>query len=56
MTFQGSRAFNEAEKQGIAIVMPDTSPRGDGVADVDSYDMGIGAGVFPSACGVVGVY
>mmetsp|Transcript_54560 Transcript_54560/g.132474 ORF Transcript_54560/g.132474 Transcript_54560/m.132474 type:complete len:205 (-) Transcript_54560:816-1430(-) len=29
--------------------MPDTSPRGDGVANVDSYDMGIGAGFYVDA-------
>eukprot|EP00536_Pseudo-nitzschia_multiseries_P006206 jgi/Psemu1/318841/estExt_fgenesh1_pm.C_1290013 len=45
----GSRAFYRAEKENIAIVMPDTSPRGDGVPDVDSYDMGIGAGFYVDA-------
>lgn len=45
----GSRAFDEAEKQGIAIVMPDTSPRGEGVPNVDSYDLGIGAGFYVNA-------
>mmetsp|Transcript_16876 Transcript_16876/g.34739 ORF Transcript_16876/g.34739 Transcript_16876/m.34739 type:complete len:293 (+) Transcript_16876:100-978(+) len=45
----GSRAFNQAEKQNIAIVIPDTSPRGDGVPNVDSYDMGIGAGFYVDA-------
>ena len=46
----GSRAFEAAEKQGIAIVMPDTSPRGDdSVPNVDSYDLGIGAGFYLDA-------
>lgn len=42
--------FSLLTLQGIAIVMPDTSPRGDGVADVvDSYDLGIGAGFYVDA-------
>lgn len=45
----GSRAFNQAEKEGIAIAMPDTSPRGDDVPNVDSYDMGVGAGFYVDA-------
>ena len=46
----GPRAFSAAEKEGIAIVMPDTSPRGsDDVANVDSYDLGIGAGFYVNA-------
>jgi len=45
----GSRAFVEAEKQNIALVMPDTSPRGDGVPDIDSYDVGVGAGFYVDA-------
>jgi S-formylglutathione hydrolase len=45
----GSRAFDQAEKEDIALVMPDTSPRGDGVPDVDSYDMGVGAGFYVNA-------
>jgi S-formylglutathione hydrolase len=48
-TKAGSRAFAEADKQDIAIVMPDTSPRGEGVPDVDSYDLGIGAGFYVNA-------
>ena len=31
----GPRAFLAAEKEGVAVVMPDTSPRGEGVANVD---------------------
>jgi len=46
----GSKAFDAAENQGIAIVMPDTSPRNDeAIPDVDSYDMGIGAGFYVNA-------
>ena len=33
----GARAFLAAEKEGIAIVMPDTSPRGESVPNVDRY-------------------
>ena len=45
----GSRAFDRAEKENIALVMPDTSPRGEGVPNVDSYDMGVGAGFYVNA-------
>lgn len=46
----GSRAFDRAEKENIAIVMPDTSPRGDdSIPNVDSYDLGIGAGFYVNA-------
>jgi S-formylglutathione hydrolase FrmB len=45
----GSRAFNRAEKENIAIVMPDTSPRGENVPNVDSYDLGVGAGFYIDA-------
>jgi len=34
---------------GIAIVAPDTSPRGEGVADDESYDLGQGAGFYVNA-------
>ena len=33
----------------IALVAPDTSPRGEGVADVDAYDFGQGAGFYVDA-------
>lgn len=48
---QKSGAQKYAEKHGIAIVCPDTSPRGDGVADdVDgSWDFGLGAGFYVNA-------
>jgi S-(hydroxymethyl)glutathione dehydrogenase / alcohol dehydrogenase len=46
----GSRAFTAAERHNIAIVMPDTSPRGDdSIPNVDSYDLGIGAGFYINA-------
>jgi len=34
---------------GIAIIFPDTSPRGDGVADDEAYDLGKGAGFYVDA-------
>lgn len=42
-------AFSHAERENVAIVMPDTSPRGDGVPNVDSYDLGVGAGFYINA-------
>lgn len=39
-----------AEEHGIALVFPDTSPRGEGVADdADRYDLGMGAGFYVNA-------
>ena len=38
-----------AAEHGIALVAPDTSPRGEGVADVDGYDLGQGAGFYVDA-------
>ncbi|MGR3374250.1 MAG: S-formylglutathione hydrolase [Pseudooceanicola nanhaiensis] len=38
-----------AAEQGIALVYPDTSPRGEGVADHDDFDMGQGAGFYVNA-------
>ncbi|MCM2562778.1 S-formylglutathione hydrolase [Lutimaribacter sp. EGI FJ00015] len=38
-----------AAEQGIALIFPDTSPRGEGVADDDSYDLGQGAGFYVNA-------
>ncbi|MGV8922858.1 MAG: S-formylglutathione hydrolase [Thermomonas sp.] len=38
-----------AAEHGIALVCPDTSPRGDGVADADGYDLGKGAGFYINA-------
>jgi len=38
-----------AAEQGIAVVFPDTSPRGEGVADDDAFDLGKGAGFYVNA-------
>ncbi|MGH1459920.1 MAG: S-formylglutathione hydrolase [Paracoccaceae bacterium] len=38
-----------AAEQGIALVFPDTSPRGEGVADDEGYDLGQGAGFYVNA-------
>ena len=34
---------------GVILVAPDTSPRGDGVADDEAYDFGQGAGFYVDA-------
>jgi S-formylglutathione hydrolase len=48
---QKAGAFRKAAELGIAIVAPDTSPRGDGVADDagGAYDLGLGAGFYLNA-------
>ena len=46
---QKAGAFKKAAELGIAIVAPDTSPRGDNVPDDDSYDFGQGAGFYVNA-------
>nr|WP_235790421.1 S-formylglutathione hydrolase [Ruegeria pomeroyi] len=38
-----------AAEQGIALIFPDTSPRGEGVADHEDYDLGQGAGFYVNA-------
>ncbi|WP_438955607.1 S-formylglutathione hydrolase [Cognatiyoonia sp.] len=38
-----------AAEHGIALVFPDTSPRGDDVADDQGYDLGQGAGFYVNA-------
>ncbi|MBF9035976.1 S-formylglutathione hydrolase [Rhodobacterales bacterium HKCCE2091] len=38
-----------AAEQGIALVFPDTSPRGEGVPDDDAFDLGQGAGFYVNA-------
>ena len=43
----GAQAW--AADHGIALVFPDTSPRGEGVADDDAYDLGQGAGFYVNA-------
>jgi S-formylglutathione hydrolase len=47
MTKAGAQAW--AAEHGIAVVFPDTSPRGDDVADDDAYDLGKGAGFYVNA-------
>jgi S-formylglutathione hydrolase len=46
---QKAGAFQFAAELGIAIVMPDTSPRGEYVADDEGYDLGQGAGFYVNA-------
>ncbi len=46
---QKAGAQRIAAELGIAIVAPDTSPRGDEVADNDSYDLGQGASFYLNA-------
>jgi S-formylglutathione hydrolase len=38
-----------AAEAGIALIFPDTSPRGDDVANDDAYDLGQGAGFYVNA-------
>ncbi|CDP53037.1 S-formylglutathione hydrolase [Devosia sp. DBB001] len=38
-----------AARHGVAVLFPDTSPRGEGVADNPAYDMGQGAGFYLNA-------
>ncbi len=47
MTKAGAQAW--AAEQGIALVFPDTSPRGGDVADDEAYDLGKGAGFYVNA-------
>ena len=42
-------AYAAAAQHGLAIVAPDTSPRGEGVADDPAYDLGQGAGFYVDA-------
>ncbi|MBJ2138426.1 S-formylglutathione hydrolase [Paraglaciecola chathamensis] len=46
---QKAGAQRIAAELGIAIVAPDTSPRGDDVADDEGYDLGKGAGFYVNA-------
>jgi S-(hydroxymethyl)glutathione dehydrogenase/alcohol dehydrogenase len=46
---KASVAFEHAESAGIALVVPDTSPRGENVANDDAYDLGQGAGFYIDA-------
>jgi len=47
MVKAGAQAF--AARHGLAICFPDTSPRGEGVADDAAYDLGQGAGFYVDA-------
>lgn len=47
MVKAGAQAW--AAEAGIALVFPDTSPRGKDVADDDAYDLGKGAGFYVDA-------
>ncbi|NNJ67826.1 MAG: S-formylglutathione hydrolase, partial [Boseongicola sp.] len=47
MVKAGAQAW--AAEQGIALVFPDTSPRGEDVANHDDYDLGQGAGFYVDA-------
>jgi S-formylglutathione hydrolase len=46
---QKAGALRMAAELGIAIVAPDTSPRGEEVANDDGYDLGQGAGFYVNA-------
>lgn len=47
MTKAGAQAW--AAEQGLALVFPDTSPRGESVANDEAYDLGQGAGFYLNA-------
>lgn len=47
MTKAGAQAY--AAEFGVAVVFPDTSPRGEHVADDEAYDLGKGAGFYVDA-------
>jgi len=42
-------AYETAAELGLVIIAPDTSPRGDDVADDEAYDLGQGAGFYLDA-------
>jgi S-formylglutathione hydrolase len=46
---QKAGALRIAAELGIAIVAPDTSPRGEGIANDEGYDLGMGAGFYVNA-------
>mmetsp|Transcript_59247 Transcript_59247/g.142957 ORF Transcript_59247/g.142957 Transcript_59247/m.142957 type:complete len:699 (+) Transcript_59247:80-2176(+) len=48
---QKAGAFKAAAELGLVLVMPDTSPRGEGVPDEEphAYDFGLGAGFYLNA-------
>ena len=41
-----SLVFNWASEEKIAVIFPDTSPRGEAVPDDNSFDLGQGAGFY----------
>lgn len=47
MTKAGAQAW--AAQAGLAVIFPDTSPRGAGIADDDAFDLGQGAGFYVDA-------
>ncbi len=47
MTKAGAQGW--AADYGVALIFPDTSPRGEGVANDESYDLGQGAGFYVDA-------
>ncbi|MEP5762202.1 MAG: S-formylglutathione hydrolase [Litoreibacter sp.] len=47
MTKAGAQAW--AADHGIALIFPDTSPRGENIADDEAYDLGQGAGFYLNA-------
>ena len=47
ITKAGAQQF--AAQHGLIVVAPDTSPRGEGVANDDAYDLGQGAGFYVNA-------
>lgn len=47
MTKAGAQAW--ASEAGIALIFPDTSPRGDDIANDEAYDLGQGAGFYVDA-------
>lgn len=46
---QKSGAQRITAELAITLVAPDTSPRGENVADADSYDLGQGGGFYVNA-------
>ena len=47
MVKAGAQAW--AAEHGVAVIFPDTSPRGEGIADDEAYDLGQGAGFYVDA-------
>jgi len=44
-----AHAYEAAAALGLAVLAPDTSPRGEGVSDDEAYDLGQGAGFYLDA-------